>query len=98
MNEIHLRGMVEQSGIEVCTGTKLLSVGEHCVTVEDANGERTITCDNLLMALGYQATAEQAKQYEGICHVLTIGDSVQARNIMSAVEEAYEAVNQISRM
>ncbi len=98
MNEIHLRKMVEQSGIEVCTGTKLISVGEHCVTVEDANGERTITCDNLLMALGYQATTGQAKQYEGICQVFTIGDSVQARNIMSAVEEAYEAVNQISRM
>ncbi|MCD7820030.1 MAG: hypothetical protein LUH07_13440, partial [Lachnospiraceae bacterium] len=84
------------SGIEVHTNTRLVSVQDGEVAVEGPDGERVIPCDNLLMALGYQPTAEQAEQYEDICQVIRIGDSIQARNIMAAVEEAYEAVKKIS--
>lgn len=96
MNEMQLRRMVEQSEIEIHTNTRLVSVQDGGVVVEGPDGERFLSCDNVLMALGYQATVEQAKQYEDICRVISIGDSVQARNIMAAVEEAYEAVKKIS--
>ncbi len=96
MNDLQLRGLVEQSGIEVHTGTKLVSVKEHSVTVEGAEGIAEIACDTVLMALGYVSTTEEAKQYEEICKVISIGDSNQARNIMAAVSEAYEAVVKIS--
>lgn len=96
MNEMQLRGLVEQSGIEVHTNTKLVSVGKNSVTVEGPDGMDEIVCDTVLMALGYTATAQEAGQYEEICQVISIGDSNQARNILSAVSEAYEAVVRIS--
>ncbi len=96
MNDIQLRGLVEQSGIEVHTNTKLISVEKDGVTVEGPEGMEKIACDTVLMALGYAATAQEAKQYEEICQVISIGDSNQARNILSAVAEAYEAVVKIS--
>lgn len=95
MNDIQLRDMVAQSSIEIHTNTKLVSVDDDGVIVADAEGEKKITCDNVLMALGYTALANEAKEYESICPVFTIGDSNQARNIMAAVSEAYEVVKQI---
>lgn len=95
MNDIQLKGLVGASGIEVCTSTKLVSVEEDGVIVSDADGEKKIPCDTVLMALGYAPTAEEAKAYEAICPVYVIGDSNQARNIMEAVLEAYEAVQNI---
>lgn len=96
MNEMQLMELVGQSGIDVRTSTKLASVGDGKVRVEGPDGEEWIPCDNVLMALGYQPTKAQAEQYREICPVITIGDSVQARNIMAAVTEAYEAVEQIA--
>ena len=96
MNEIQLRTLVAQSGIEVRTDTRLVSVKENGVVVEGKNGAEEIPCDTVLMALGYSSTAREAQQYDGICPVYTIGDSNQARNIMAAVAEAYDTVVKIS--
>ena len=95
MNEIQLRTMLEASDVEVLTSTKLTSVEEDGVVVEGSEGKKKIPCDTVLMALGYASTTEEAEAYKDICPVHTIGDSVKARNIMSAVEEAYEVVNNI---
>ena len=95
MNEIQLRTMLDTSDVEVFTSTKLTSVEEDGVVVEGPDGKRKIACDTVLMALGYTSTTEDAEVYRDICPVYTIGDSVKARNIMSAVEEAYEVVSNI---
>lgn len=95
MNEMQLRNMVKNSNIEVYTGTMLLSIQDDGVLVKGMS-ETFISCDNVLMALGYQETASQGKQYDDICPVIVIGDSNQARTIMEAVSEAYSAVEKIT--
>lgn len=96
MNDMQLRGLVEKSNIAIHTGEKLISVGEKSVMVEGKNGTEEISCDTVLMALGYSPSLEEAKRLEEICPILCIGDSRQARNILAAVSEAYNAIEQIS--
>lgn len=95
MNDMQLMELVSGAGIEVHTNTKLVSVEEGGIKAEGPNGAVEIPCDTVLMALGYAKTAEMAKDYEQICQVISIGDSVGARNIFAAVSEAYEAVTGI---
>ena len=93
MNEMHLRGLLAESGVEIHTGCKVTSVSDDGIVAESPEGKIHIPCDNVLMALGYLPTVEQAECYQEICPVVTLGDCNRARNIMAAVTEAYEAVN-----
>ncbi len=95
MNDMQLMELVQRAGIEVHVKTKLLSVEEGKVKVETEEGVKELECDTLLMALGYCGSFDAAESYKDICPVISIGDSVKARNIFTAVSEAYEAVRKI---
>lgn len=92
MNKMQLEGLLAASGAEVLVKTKLVAVRDFGIEVSDESGERLIACDTVLMALGFTPTSKAAAELEAICPVSVIGDAKAARNIMAAVDEAYEVI------
>lgn len=95
MNDTMMRDMLKNEAITCLTSTKLLEVTDKGVSVENADGQSLIECDTVLLAMGGAPTAAIGNEFEDICKVITIGDSNKCRNILSAVNEAYEAVQKI---
>ncbi len=95
MNDSMLREMMANGRGTYLTGTKLLEVNDEGVVAENAAGKVTVPCDTVLLAMGWAPDAAVGEQYAEICKVITVGDSNKCRNILSSVEEAYEAVNNI---
>lgn len=91
-NETWLREALAASSVTVLCRTRLTAVTPEGACVEDEAGKRVLSCDTVLMALGYSGSAQLADRLSDICPVYPIGDAVEARNIMAAVEEVYEAV------
>lgn len=96
MNDTQLRMMLSNSDITVKTGTKLAEVLADGIKVIDSGKEAIISCDNVLMALGYTPTQDIADKLSDICPVIAIGDSVKSRTILEAVHEAYQAVENLA--
>ena len=96
MNGDLLKKMMRESGITFRTSTKLVAVDStrtHTeVTVEGPDGEDTIECDTVLMALGFAPTSKIGETLSDICPVIAIGDAVEARKILYATTDAYNAV------
>ncbi len=96
MNGDLLKKMMRESGITFRTSTKLVSVDSTrthtAVTVEGPEGEDTIECDTVLMALGFAPTSKIGETLSDICPVISIGDAVETRKILYATTDAYNAV------
>ncbi len=96
MNGDLLKKMMRESGITFRTSTRLVSVDSTrthtSVTVEGPEGEDTIECDTVLMALGFAPTSALAETFSDICPVIPIGDAVETRKILYATTDAYHAV------
>ena len=96
MNGDLLKKMMRESGITFRTSTKLVAVDSTrthtAVTVEGPDGEDTIECDTVLMALGFAPTSKIGETLSDICPVIAIGDAVEARKILYATTDAYNAV------
>lgn len=95
MNDTMMRDMLKAENIVCMTNTKLLEVTKEGVSVENAEGQKLIECDTVLLAMGGAPSSDDGKRFETICPVISIGDSNKCRNILSAVNEAYEAVQKI---
>ena len=96
MNGDLLKKMMRESGITFRTSTKLVAVDSTrthtAVTVEGPEGEDTIECDTVLMALGFAPTSKIGETLSDICPVISIGDAVETRKILYATTDAYNAV------
>ena len=97
MNGDLLRKMMRESNITFRTSTKLLAVDSSrthtSVTVEGPDGQESIDCDTVLMALGFAPTGNAAKEaLSDICPVISIGDATETRKILYATTDAYNAV------
>lgn len=95
MNDNMMREMLSNPNITCMTSTKLMEVTEEGVVVENADGQISVACDTVLLAMGGAPSAEKGNSFQDLCQVITIGDSNQCRNILTAVHEAYEAVQKI---
>ena len=74
MNGDLLKKMMRESGITFRTSTKLVAVDSTrthtAVTVEGPDGEDTIECDTVLMALGFAPTSKIGETLSDICPVI----------------------------
>ena len=107
MNEDLLRKMMSESSVTFSANTKLISVDStrerSLVSVEvydkasDTTTSQTLECDTVLMAMGFTPTAAIAETFSDICPVTAIGDAVEARKILYATGDAYNAIRSISK-
>ena len=99
MNDDLLRKMMEESSVHFMKDSRLQSIrreGERCiVTVAAGEMQQELVCDTVLLALGYDPSAEQAEAFSHIAPVTVIGDACKAGKIIDAVHGAWEAVRSI---
>lgn len=93
MNKMQLEGMLQTSGVELLSKTKLMEVKEDRIVTEREGVPQEIPCDTVVMAMGAVPTIEAAKKLEGLCPVYCIGEAQHgAADIMTGVEDAYQTV------
>lgn len=100
MNDMVMKMYMERSHVDFRPATKLVKVEGDIftcnVTVENKGVEQVIPCDTVLLALGFLPTGAQAEALKEIAPVSVIGDGLKPRKIVFAIEDAYEAVRQLS--
>ena len=78
------------------TGTKLLSVDESGVTVQDVKPgrERRIEADALVLSLGVRPAGNLARELDklGVMRIWRVGDAVKSGTIADACHSAFDAV------
>ena len=99
MNDDLMKKYMAESSVKFMPKTKLLRIEGDCfgcrVFAEKAGEELQLSCDTVLLALGYKPRAAEGKAYEALSPVSIIGDSANPRRILFAVEDAWEAVRNI---
>lgn len=81
---------IAKADMEVCTGTRLVSIGDGEITVSDRTGTHTIPVDSVIIAIGLKA---QDSLYGELCaqgkEAYLVGDAVHPGKIFDAFHTAY---------
>ena len=81
---------IAKADMEVCTGTRLVSIGDGEITVSDRTGTHTIPVDSVIVAIGLKA---QDSLYGELCaqgkEAYLVGDAVHPGKIFDAFHTAY---------
>lgn len=81
---------IAKADMEVCTGTRLVSIGDGEITVSDHTGTHTIPADSVIIAIGLKA---QDSLYGELCaqgkEAYLGGDAVHPGKIFDAFHTAY---------
>lgn len=100
MNDMVMKMYMDKSNVTFMPATKLVKVEGDLftctVTVENKGEEKTLECDTVLLALGFLPTSAQAEALKEIAPVSIIGDGLRPRKIVYAIEDAYDAVRELS--
>ena len=95
-NKYMLERLIPYNGIEVVTGAKAKEYHDGILSVECADGERTIVCDSVILSVGYKE--ENALYHElefKVPEIYLLGDAKKVSNIMYAIWDAFEVANHI---
>lgn len=91
MNVWMLKDLLAFHKVDIKAGSRLKAVTEKGAVVTSANGDETVECDQVIIAVGFKADKalyeDMKYDYD---HIYNIGDSRQVRNIRGAVWDAYE--------
>ena len=73
--------------------TKVISIADDGVTVENVHGERAfIQADSIIISVGTRAKAELRDSFKDVAFdVINVGDCLKASDIVHAVETGYDA-------
>jgi len=84
---------LEARGVTMLTGVKYENISEKGLTITTKEGERkTLEADTIVLAAGSTPNNELAATLKDkVARVLSIGDCVEPRTIMEAVQEGYMA-------
>lgn len=81
---------IAKADMEVCTDTRLVSIGDGEITVSDHTGTHTIPADSVIIAIGLKA---QDSLYGELCaqgkEAYLVGDAVHPGKIFDAFHTAY---------
>ena len=86
-------GRLKYKGVTMLTGVEYEEITEAGVVIRTGTGERkVIEADTVVLAAGAVPNTEFVAALEGkIAQVFSVGDCVEPRSIMEAVEEGYRA-------
>lgn len=95
-NKDMLERLVPFNGVEVVTGAKVKSYQDGVLTAEAAEGEKKISCDSVILAVGYREEDSLYRQLEfDVPEIYLLGDARKVSNIMYAIWDAFEVANHI---
>jgi 2-enoate reductase len=91
-----LKKLIPYHQIEVVTGAKALQYADGKLDVATKGGTKSIACDSIVLAAGYNENAELYEQLQyDIPEIYKIGDARRVANILYAVWDAYEVASHI---
>ncbi len=95
-NKDMLERLVPYHGVDVITGAKVKSYRDGVLTAETAEGEKTISCDSVILAVGYREEDSLYRQLEfDVPEIYLLGDAKKVSNIMYGIWDAFEVANHI---
>ena len=79
--------------IRVLTGSSCAEITESTVTVKKADGSgEIIPCDSVVLAAGTRSRSDVVEKLRPLCpRFYVVGDAKQAKNVMMAVRDGYDA-------
>ena len=95
-NKDMLERLVPFNGVEVVTGAKVKSYQDGVLTAETVEGEKKISCNSVILAVGYREEDSLYRQLEfDVPEIYLLGDARKVSNIMYAIWDAFEVANHI---
>ncbi|WP_240472965.1 NAD(P)/FAD-dependent oxidoreductase [Paenibacillus sanguinis] len=91
-NAMMLEQMLQHPGITVRTSCRLASIEDRSVVLQHAEGEESLLCDNVVLAMGFRPNKALFEELEDQLRIVNVGDSVQVRKVLDAVHEAHDAI------
>lgn len=95
-NKEMLEKLLPFYNVEICTGARASSFADGILTYETKAGTKTLTCDSVILSVGYQEENSLYKELEELLpEIYLLGDAKKVSNIMYAVWDAFEVANHI---
>ena len=95
-NKDMLERLVPYHGVEVVAGARVKQYENGVLTADTAEGEKTIPCDSVILAVGYREENSLYHDLEfDVPEIYLLGDAKKVSNIMYAIWDAFEVANHI---
>lgn len=91
-NLMMLNQLLQNSNISTKPSSKLISINDGSITVENNGKNEEIKCDNVILAMGFAPNNGIYNSLKDKIDIINVGDSIRARKVLNAVHEAYDAV------
>lgn len=92
-NDQNLRYLVAQSGVKICTGTRLKEIRSDCVLVERGGKEEQVPCDSVIFAAGFKADHTLYEQIRAAGYeAVQVGDNVKPGKVFNAIHDSYHYI------
>lgn len=93
---IGLMGYLDESGIKIQTGTRLLNIHSDRAELENNEGKFELGCDTVVLAVGFKSDNRLADSLKGGKYkVFTIGDFNKPRKVWFAVHEGFNVLRNL---
>lgn len=95
-NSDMLKKLIPYNHIDVFTGAKVTGYQSGMLAVETAGEKKNISCDSVILCVGYQAenTLYHELEFE-VPEIHLLGDAKKVANIMYGIWDAFEVANHI---
>ena len=95
-NSEMLERLIPFNGVEVIASAKATGNRERILTVETPEGARDITCDSVVLSVGYEENDYLYRQLQfRVPELYLLGDAKKVSNIMYGIWDAFEVANHI---
>jgi 2-enoate reductase len=95
-NMMMLRDLLKFHKVKVLTETALCEVTDDGVVVEKASNRTTLPADTVVIAVGLKPDQELYNSLkDSVSNLHLVGDAIEARNIMHAIWDGFEAARNI---
>lgn len=96
MNEWMLRDLLAFNKVTIKASSRLESITDDSAVITTANGNETISSDQIILAIGYKSRKSLFDEIKNdYAHIYNLGDSRKVRNIRGAIWDAYEVAREL---
>jgi 2,4-dienoyl-CoA reductase (NADPH2) len=86
-----LTQQLKRQDVQLLNGTRALRITGQGVWVENAEEQRLLPADTVVLAVGAEPTCWLAEALEGVVPVVTVGDAKSPRRAFEAIHEGFLA-------
>lgn len=95
-NKDMLMRLVPYRGVKVYTSSKILSADGESAVIQTPDGQCTVPCDTVVLAVGYHSENALYQALDGrIPNLYLVGDAHRVANIMYAIWDAFEIASHL---